>query len=193
MSITPAIPAGHVSLDNQPPPAPLPTRASGGGENERTGFGDPFAVRLSAEEGSADPRDPTGAIADRLRGFREEVQKMLVQRGMDIGEAADAAAVLASAVGVAASRPEIRDELADLVERGGASLASRAALVIEEAVIRWDPLSQRFVPSVQRVAVSVDVENGYVVPRGAEPDLADPARRIAVLRLDAALPLGPGA
>jgi hypothetical protein len=146
----------------------------------------------STEDSAADRRDPAGALADRLRDFREEVEKMLVQRGMAVGEAADAAGILAAAVGDAARRPEIRDQLASLAERVP-ELAARASLVVEEAVIRWDPVSERFVPSVQRVAVSVDLQNGYVVPRGGEADAADPSRRIAVLKLDAVLPLHPSA
>ena len=63
------------------------------------------------------------------------------------------------------------------------------SLVVEEAVVRWDPVSQTFVSSVQRVAVSVDLQNGYVVPRGGEADASDPSRRIAVFKVDAVLPL----
>lgn len=199
VSITAAQAAVPVSPDTQPSQGLWPARAAGGNESERIGFGAPFAVDLSmgartaametAKDGAPDPRDDAAALSERLRGFREEVEKMLVQRGMDVGEAAEAAGVLAAAVGAAAGRPEIREQFERILERGGPGLAGRAALVVEEAVIRWDAVSGRFVPTVQRVAVSVDVENGYVVPRGAEPDLADPSRRIAVLKLDAALPL----
>ncbi len=199
MSITAAQAAVPIPPDTQTSQGLWPPRSSGASESERVGFGAPVAVDLSpgaetaameaAKDGAPDPRDAAAALSERLRGFREEVEKMLVQRGMDMGEAAEAAGVMAAAVGAAAVRPDIREQFAQLLERGGPGLAGRAALVVEEAVIRWDPASGRFVPSVQRVAVSVDVENGYVVPRGAEPDLADPSRRIAVLRLDAALPL----
>ncbi|WP_354076289.1 hypothetical protein [Constrictibacter sp. MBR-5] len=142
----------------------------------------------NAEDTSADRTASLGALEDRLRDFREEVEKMLVQRGMPMGEAADAAGILAAAVGEAAAKPDIRDQLASLSERLP-DLAARASLVVEEAVVRWDPVSQTFVSSVQRVAVSVDLQNGYVVPRGGEADASDPSRRIAVFKVDAVLPL----
>ncbi len=199
MSITAATPAGLVSLENQQQAAPAwPARSIDQSQANRIGFGDPVALRLSAEarvnsmanteDTSGDRTNSIGAIEDRLRDFREEVEKMLVQRGMPMGEAADAAGILAAAVGEAAAKPDIRDQLASLSERLP-DLAARASLVVEEAVVRWDPVSQTFVSSVQRVAVSVDLQNGYVVPRGGEADASDPSRRIAVFKVDAVLPL----
>jgi len=199
MSITAATPAGLVSLENQQQAASAwPARPGESSHANRTGFGDPVDLRLSAEarvasttnaeDAAPDRNESLGAIEERLRDFREEVARMLVQRGMSMGEAADASGILAAAVGDAARKPEIQDQLSNLTERVP-DLAARASLVVEEAVVRWDPATQSFVSSVQRVAVSVDLQNGYVVPRGGQADASDPSRRIAVFKVDAVLPL----
>lgn len=202
MSITAATPAGLVSLESQQQAASgWPARPGDPSHANRTGFGDPVALRLSAEarvasttnaeDPAPDRNEPLGAVEERLRDFREEVARMLVQRGMSMGEAADASGILAAAVGDAARKPEIQDQLSNLTERVP-DLAARASLVVEEAVVRWDPATQSFVSSVQRVAVSVDLQNGYVVPRGGQADASDPSRRIAVFKVDAVLPLNAG-
>lgn len=153
-------------------------------------------AQMRGDDESPQPGAFGHALERALRRLGREAEDFLTLVGMEPEKARQASEALTAAVRAGTETPDFRAAVermlvADRPERAEDGFFYRAALIVEEASIVWDPESGRFVAGVQRVALSLEVESGRLVPRGTRQDLDANGVGMSVIRLDAVVPLDP--
>ncbi len=187
--------------------AHVPAMTAGRGEAPNGAAGkvarDETAVRIrlspEARAALAPPEEPaaslirafTQALAQGLRTLNRDATKVFALLGLSPAQASQAAAALSDAIREATGTPAAQAEVVALVATQNRFVEDgydyRASIVVDQADLIWDPGERRFVASLRRMALSVDVASGYVVPRGVQR--AVEGAGIASLRVDAAVPV----
>ena len=207
MSALPAV--GFAGLNQDYPPSSRthagPARRRGPAKAGRVPDAADEAVRIHLSEeaqasiggvagqGSAMSQELAPAILEGLAAFRQEAERLFDLLGLGPEAARNAAARAAEAICAEAGKPAFSAELDRFLAAQPSETSGRssrwASLIVQEAMVTWDPSTKVCAAAVRYVALSVEAEGGGIIPRGSHQECDAGETGGMVIRLDAVIPL----